>query len=292
MLASLFTRNNLLLLRVPFSFFLLPVFCFALSQAQAVHWPSTLLFFVLLHLLVYPASNAYNSYMDQDEGSIGGLRRPPKATQSLFHLTILLDALGLLLALFIHWQLMLQVLLYIAASKAYSYTGTRIKRYPIGSFLLVATFQGGLTYFMALQSIQNQMPAVVLQQQPWMGIATATLLVGAVYPLTQVYQHTEDSARGDRTLSLLLGTRGTFLFSAALFAVGGICMAVHFAQRERLQQFYILNLFMLPVIIFFGWWLVRTFKDSANANFDNTMRMNAIAAACLSAGFITLFFLQ
>lgn len=288
----MFTRNNLLLLRIPFSFFLLPVFCFALSQAQAVHWPTALLFFVLLHFLVYPASNAYNSYMDQDEGSIGGLRHPPKATRSLFRLTLLLDGLGLLLALLIHWQLLLQVALYIAGSKAYSYTGIRIKKYPVGSFLLVAVFQGGLTYLMALQSIQNQTLPQVLAQNPWLGMATATLLVGAVYPLTQVYQHHEDHARGDRTLSLLLGIRGTFIFSAGLFVLGGVCMALHFAGRQALSQFYILNLFMLPVVVYFLWWAFNTFREPAQANFDNTMRLNTIAAACLSAGFVTLFVLH
>ena len=34
------------------------------------------LIFVILHILVYPASNGYNSYMDRDEGSIGGLKNP------------------------------------------------------------------------------------------------------------------------------------------------------------------------------------------------------------------------
>ncbi|MGB3618624.1 MAG: hypothetical protein WBA12_10935, partial [Catalinimonas sp.] len=52
------------LLRVPFSVHLMPIFLFALSQTPAPHWPSAALAFVILHLLVYPASNGYNSYQD------------------------------------------------------------------------------------------------------------------------------------------------------------------------------------------------------------------------------------
>ncbi|UOQ78239.1 hypothetical protein MUN84_06535 [Hymenobacter sp. 5516J-16] len=73
-------RRALPLLRIPFSVYLMPVFWFGLSAlppgfsvARAVG------VFVVLHLLAYPASNGYNSYYDQDEGSIGGLRQPRKS---------------------------------------------------------------------------------------------------------------------------------------------------------------------------------------------------------------------
>jgi 1,4-dihydroxy-2-naphthoate octaprenyltransferase len=67
----MFSYNNLKLLRLPFSFFLMPVFLFALSEQQPNNAMQAFLLFVVLHLLIYPSSNAYNSYMDQDEGSIG-----------------------------------------------------------------------------------------------------------------------------------------------------------------------------------------------------------------------------
>lgn len=288
----MFTRNNLLLLRIPFSFFLLPVFCFALVQAQTINIISTFLFFILLHFLVYPASNAYNSYMDQDEGSIGGLRNPPKADVQVFYLTIVLDGLACVLAFFIHWQMMLQVIIYILASKAYSYHGIRIKKYPIGSFLLVIVCQGSLTYFMAMQAIQNKTLFQVLHQNHFWGLVTAGLLVGAVYPLTQIYQHEEDARRRDRTLSLLLGKKGTFVFSALLFALGGLSMAMQFYQSGNLNQFFLLGPFLIPVLAFFSFWFYRTIQDPKQANFDNTMRMNTIASVCLVAGFCVLLYLK
>jgi hypothetical protein len=39
--------------------------------------------FIILHLLVYPASNGYNSYMDRDETPIGGLKNPSTTHQAI-----------------------------------------------------------------------------------------------------------------------------------------------------------------------------------------------------------------
>ena len=77
-------KSTIQLLRLPFSFFLMPVFWFALGQVVDKDWWRALLIFVILHLLVYPASNGYNSYMDRDTTSIGGLQHPMQPTQQLF----------------------------------------------------------------------------------------------------------------------------------------------------------------------------------------------------------------
>src|SRR3954471_3392589 len=73
----------------------------------------------------------------------------------------------------------------------------------------------------------------------------ATLLIGAYYPLTQIYQHEEDSARGDVTISILLGIKGTFIFSASMF---GIAFAVVFHYLKTyfvISQFYIFMILLI-----------------------------------------------
>ena len=81
-IAALFDRNTLLHLRLPFSFFLLPVFLFAISQTGGIHIYNTVMLFIALHFFIYPGSNIYNSYMDEDKGSIGGLKQPPPVTKN------------------------------------------------------------------------------------------------------------------------------------------------------------------------------------------------------------------
>ncbi|HVE61371.1 MAG TPA: hypothetical protein VNA26_06115, partial [Chitinophagaceae bacterium] len=84
-------HSTIQLLRFHFSFFLLPVYLFALSQLTSINWINAFFVFLILHLLVYPSSNGYNSYMDKDETPIGGLSRPMQPTEQLFKITVLMD---------------------------------------------------------------------------------------------------------------------------------------------------------------------------------------------------------
>src|SRR3978361_2024601 len=94
--------STLYLLRLHFSFLLMPVYWIALGQVvDNRSWSRALLIFLLLHVLVYPASNGYNSLMDKDTTPIGGVRDPLQPTQQLFWVTLAMDILALLLGLFI-----------------------------------------------------------------------------------------------------------------------------------------------------------------------------------------------
>jgi len=110
---SWFDKSTVKHLRLPFSFHLMPVFLFALSQAGTINWKNTTLAFLILHILIYPSSNGYNSYQDKDETSIGGLKYPPKVSENLFYVTLLFDLAGIVLALFVSLNFSLFVVLYV-----------------------------------------------------------------------------------------------------------------------------------------------------------------------------------
>ncbi len=122
--------STLQLLRFHFSFFLMPVYWFALSQVAVINWRNAILIFIILHLLVYPASNGYNSYMDRDTTPVGGLKNPMQPTQLLFYTTIFMDAFALLLSFMISPLFVTGIFFYILASRAYSYRKIRLKKYP------------------------------------------------------------------------------------------------------------------------------------------------------------------
>ncbi len=115
---SWFDRSTVKHLRLPFSFFLMPVFLFSLSQADTVNWQTTAIAFVILHFLIFPASNGYNSYQDRDETSIGGLKNPPKVSGKLFYATLFMDTIGILGAWYISIYFSLFVLIFILMSRA------------------------------------------------------------------------------------------------------------------------------------------------------------------------------
>jgi len=141
------SASTIKLLRIPFSFFLSPLYFFALSQVQDIHWPKAILIFIILHFLVYPASNGYNSYMDRDTESIGGLEKPPPPSPQLFRVTIVLDSAAILLSLLVSPLFAALMPLYMGASKAYSYRRIRLKQYPFtGWFGMAATWKLAISF--------------------------------------------------------------------------------------------------------------------------------------------------
>ncbi len=283
-------RNTVKLLRIPFSFFLMPVYFLAVSQSSV--WNSNtqrraLFIFFILHLFIYPASNGYNSFMDQDEGSIGGLKNPPKATGKLFFVSILFDVLGLVLSACLGLQFFLGIALYILVSRAYSWKGIRLKKYPIWGFLSVILFQGAITFSNVLVGIYQIDHKTVFSLFYFPAVASSLMIAG-VYPLTQIYQHEQDIANGDVTISYLLGYKGTFLFSMGMFLLAGILLFFYFKPNE----FLVFQLFLAPVAVYFVYWMWKVWQNTYYADFEHTMRMNLIASICMNACFITLFFLS
>lgn len=276
-------KSTLLLLRVPFSFFLMPVFFFALSQVPGIDWGKAALIFVILHFIMYPSSNGYNSYMDRDEGSIGLLKKPPKATKELFHLTMVMDAVAVLLSIFVNIIFVVCIIATIAASHAYSYRKIRLKKYPVTGFLTVVLFQGALTYFMVYNGASLASP----HQIPWHGMLISALLFGGFYPLTQIYQHEQDLKDGVHTISYLLGINGTFIFSGLLYLAAEMVLFFYF-KKAHIEYFYLLQLFFIPVVAYFLIWWAKVRKSSSNADYHHTMRMNLIAAISMNLAFILI----
>lgn len=280
------------LLRIPFSLFLMPIFWFGLSALRVPFgWGRAAAVFGILHLLVYPASNGYNSFYDKDEGSIGGLKAPPKVTPELLHLVWLFDALALGCSLLLGWAFTGLVLVYLLVSKAYSYEGIRLKKYPLVSTAVVVVFQGAFTFLMTQVGVGASRPQLFENTNLLLALVSTLFLCGS-YPLTQIYQHQEDAQRGDRTLSLRLGIRGTFVFAAGGLLAGAVAMGLAYWLRGELQNLLIFLVATGPVVALFSRWAWLAWQDPAHANFEWTMRMNQVSSVCLSAAFIAMLLLS
>lgn len=278
-------RNSLILLRIPFSFFLSPVFFFALLCCPAESVWRTVQVFIILHLLIYPASNGYNSFQDRDSGSIGGLKNPPLPDRTLFFITLFLDFAGLIWAAFLGWTFALLLTAYVLASRAYSWRGIRLKKYPIIGFLTVFLFQGAGTLLCIQAGINPELPFLFL---PWQAMLTASCLIGALYPLTQVYQHEQDRRDGVTTLSMLLGIRGSFLFTAALFLIANQLLFWFLAELKLQELFLRFMVCNLPVLAFFLGWAWKVWHNPEKANHYFAMRMNLISALFMNISFLLM----
>lgn len=289
-------RNILLHLRLPFSVFLLPIFLFALSQVSVAAHPGGFgrawWAFFLIHFLLYPASNAYNSYYDKDEGSIGLLESPPPVSRGLLGAAWGLDIAAILLAYFagLGTYFIIYLIVYGTISKLYSHPAVRLKKYPLLSWITVGLFQGAFTYLATIQvigqtplsgllTLRHLLPALICASNLW-----------AVYPLTQIYQHEEDARRGDLTFSRLLGFRGTFLNATLFFGLSFVGFLYYFLHFGSAQSLVALALCLGPVMGYFSYWWLRVHRDPREASFQQTMRMNLLAGLGLNLFFGILCF--
>jgi 4-hydroxybenzoate polyprenyltransferase len=282
-------KSTLLHLRIPFSIFLMPFFCFAASQAVQPDAFNLILSFIIIHLFLNPASNGFNSYYDKDEESIGGLETPPPVDKELLYTSLLMDLVGLAACFLISWQFALMIFIIGTMSKAYSHPAIRLKKYPFAGLLTVVVFQGGWTYAMALIAIDGLSFEQLATPFVWQAALLCSVLLLGSYPMTQVYQHREDGRRGDRTISRMLGIRGTFYWTGLVFALGTTGLLAYFVHYYSFLIAGVFLLFMTPTLLYFLGWTVRVWKNEQAADFRSTMLLNKISSLSFIGFFFFLF---
>ncbi len=226
--------------------------------------------------------------MDRDTESVSGIKKPLQPTKQLFYVSVILDIIAIICGYFISTVFMAGLITYILASRAYSYRGIRLKKYPVWGYMTVVFFQGAVTFFLVMHGSSENKTLNI----PVMGMIAATLLIGGFYPLTQIYQHRQDKEDGVITLSYLLGYKGTFLFTAIMYFFAVMSLAILLISSLQQNGFFIIQIFFIPVLVYFVWWFKQVAANTESANFTNTMRMNVLASVCTNAAFITLLLIE
>jgi 4-hydroxybenzoate polyprenyltransferase len=246
--------------------------------------------FFIVHFLLYPASNGYNSYFDKDEKSIALLKNPPPTSKGLYFLALLLDVLAIVLGyLKINLTFAVMLLIYGLVSKAYSHPSIRLKKYGLLSLVITGIFQGAFTFIMCYIGLNDFPIENALRLQILIPATLTTLMLWANYPMTQVYQHEEDAKRGDKTISIILGINGTFMFAAITFglALTGFLFYFYLYHGQKFAWYFLLA--VLPILLYFFYWFIMVLKSKREADYAHTMWLNFISATSLSTFFIYFF---
>lgn len=266
----------------------MPVFWFALSFVEDINWGRAIFVFLILHLLVYPSSNGYNSYMDRDEGSIGGIEKPPMPTMELFWVTLVMDIVAIAVSIFVSPIFALCIGLYIIFSRLYSYRPVRLKKYPIIGYITVIFNQGSLIFF----AVYHGCNATLDIHVTWVGLITAAFLIGGFYPITQVYQHKSDAEDNVTTISMLLGIRGTFVFCAVMYTIALVLLSLKYTNQNTGYYLIVLILFFLPVVLYFLNWFKKILQNENAADYQHTMTLNKLASTCTSLSFLSIILIK
>lgn len=279
-------RDALKLMRIPFSVYLMPIFWLGASSFTLFSWWQFAQVFVILHLLLYPASNGFNSYHDRDTGPVGGLATPPPPNEKLLWLVYAADLAALIWSYklglgFFNW-----VLVYTLASKAYSWPKIRLKADPYLGTATVVLLQGAGTYYMTVMGLGICTCELTAWHHTLAAIGSSLTLLGN-YPLTQVYQHADDEANGDMTLSRMLGIKGTFIWARIFMMIGGAAVATTlYINAGGWWAPALMLAIQAPALLHFERWARAAAENPEAANHANAMRMNQWASLGFSASLI------
>ena len=273
------SRSSVAHIRVPQSYYLMPVFFLGLFSAGHVDAVKAWTVFVVLHFFLYPASNGFNSYFDRDTDSIGTLKHPPLVTGDLLWFSLALDAFALVIALCAGLVFALGCFVYGCASKVYSWDRTRLKKYPVAGWLFTSLGQGTLTFLLVALSVGNTRVADITDFRIWFPALTCGVFVSGFYPLSQVFQHREDNRRRDTTISMMLGINGTFLLSLATLIVSIAALFFYFKSILGLDRALIFFVMLVPAAVYFGHWFYAVRKNAGAADYDHATRISILASS-------------
>jgi len=180
------------------------------------------------------------------------------------------------------------VMIFVLMSRAYSNRNVRLKKYPVIGFLTVFIFQGAFVYLMASSAVAPFSLDTFFTFNNLICMSVASLFMGSVYPLTQIYQHEADMKDGVISISYKLGYTGTFVFSSILFVIATLFLYYYFNLKHQQTDLFLFLLITAPVVTKLTVWFNKVRKDTSQANFENTMSMNLLTSSCMNLYFLIL----
>src|SRR5205823_3936558 len=116
---------------------------------------SLLLGFTAFHFCLYTGITAFNSAYDRDEGPVGGMLAPPPVPPRLLEFSLVVQAVGAVLAAFVTPAFFTLYVVIAAMGAAYSHPRPRWKARPLGSLLTVFIGQGALGFLAGWAAAQG-----------------------------------------------------------------------------------------------------------------------------------------
>ena len=196
--------------------------------SRHINWTSFVVQFINIHLLLFGGATAYNSYWDKDKGPVGGLEHPPPMHQWMWIASLVLQCIGLLIAMQAGWTFTLIYSMSVLCFWLYSSPHFRWKAHPLRSLIAIGISTGTnslLLGYLAAGS-HNLLPMV------WIAAAGVAFIILSLYPASQIFQIDEDQSRGYQTFAIEYGTEGVIRFFRINFAVGLLLTGLSIASKQ------------------------------------------------------------
>lgn len=290
-------------LRLPVQLSLSPFFLTgALIAALSLHGPRAVWepfisshfvwTFLVIHVGLYGGTTVFNSYYDQDEGPISGMLKPIPPSRWSLAVSIALQLLTLVLLSMLQVESGLIAGFMFVLGFLYSFPSVRLKKYPLGSLIVVAAGQGGLAALLGAAVVAGQadMTLKVFSDSwvLWMTAVGCTAACAGFYPMTQVFQIEEDQKRGDLTFAAHFGWKACFWMCGVATGLCGLPLlnlslaSLLLPTQWSLQGAGLLIASLvpsLPLWLYLGVWC-RRFEDLSRVENHHWSFGLALGAAC------------
>ena len=190
--------------------------------------------FLNVHLLLFGGATAYNSYWDKDEGPVGGLKNPPLMKKWMHPASLLLQLTGFVIALSVGLFYSLIYLFSFFLFWIYSTPHFRWKGRPVLSLFVIAISTGTNSVFLGNLAAGGNLSVIVVA-----GAVGAALILTSLYPVSQIFQLSEDKKRGDMTFAVQYGKPAVKKFFRFAFLAGLL-----------LTTLALYNIYVIPSLLF------------------------------------------
>ncbi|HZQ07739.1 MAG TPA: UbiA family prenyltransferase [Anaerolineae bacterium] len=267
-------KAYVILLRLPFQLLLSPIFLWGVLLAGGTLNATLFISYLAFHLFGYAGGTALNSFYDRDTGPIGGLAHPPPNPPHLLAFSLVWQLVGFILVLAVNFTVAAIYAIMFFMSLAYSYPRVRLKGKPIAALVTVMLGQGILPFYAGWATARGSLEGG-LGFDAIVAALAATLIIGGMYPLTQIYQLDADAARGDLTAARFLGVTNSFRLAALCMSIGGAGAMYIAATRFSMLEALGLAIFILVLLILIVRWQNHFAQQTVMQNFSTLMRLYA-----------------
>jgi 1,4-dihydroxy-2-naphthoate octaprenyltransferase len=184
-------------------------------------WIYVLLHFLNVHIILFGTATAFNSYYDKDEIALEGLEYPPHMSLWMLPAALVLQGIGLTIALASGIKIASVYSLGMIVSFLYSHPSIRLKGSPLWGMISLGLFGGIVPFFIGLLAAgmpKDNLSFIIS------GVLGICLLVIATFPLAQAHQIDEDRRKGDNTFSAVYGIKGVKMIFATAEPLGVILL--------------------------------------------------------------------
>jgi 4-hydroxybenzoate polyprenyltransferase len=239
--------------------------------------------FFLVYILLFGGANAYNSYIDKDEGPIGGLEHPPKMARWMYYGAWLIQILGFIVSISINFIFGVLYLVSILLSWMYSGTTVRLKAKPLLSFFVVGIGTAFNTTIMGYLASGG----TTVSSELILGALGITIIILSMYPFSQAYQIKEDTKRGDRTFAAAYGIQAIQKNYLYLFIIGFLLLSSSFHSNNPVA----LSLFIIGVVAYISIWQVVKTITGDRSEYKKVMKTKYYGGMAFTLAILLLLLL-